>query len=219
MKKSCCRTLCLILALATSPGAHSGERLYPIPELTDEMLEKIQLNDGSADEWYDLVGEPTMSLVDFRKYGTIPDPSDLDFRIWLAWHDDPDRLYVAFLGSDDVYFESPFSGHDVELQLTIDGNHSGGGGYSNLSFDEAEGVWGESQQYRAMARTATGDPALSFLAIEGNGEHVGVSIWFYPYMGTDGCCTPRGPMTLFDKPSTMLHSAPAYLRGLRQCRV
>ena len=147
--------------LSAQAEAHSGDRLFPIPELTGEMLEKIQLNDGSVDEWYDLAGEPTMSLVDFRMYGTIPDPSDLDFRIWLAWHDDPDRLYVAFSATDDVYFEPEFGfGNDIELQLTIDGDHSGGNGYSNFTFDEAEGVWGEAQQYSAMARTATGDPAL-----------------------------------------------------------
>ncbi len=158
MKKSCCATLCLMLALATSAGAHSGERLYPIPELTDDMLERIQLNDGSADEWYDLVGEPTMALVDFRTAGgNLPDPSDLDFRIWLAWHDDPARLYVAFLGSDDVYIEPDRLG-SPQLILAIDGDHSGGG--SSLEFDEAVNFWGESQQYGAIARTADGQPAL-----------------------------------------------------------
>ena len=162
MKNLGCAALCLALSLATSVGAHSGGRVYPIAELTDEVLEKIQLDDGSVEEWYDLVGEPTMSLVDFRLYGTVPDPSDLDFRIWLAWYDDPDRLYVAFLGSDDVYIESQDLGndHDVELLLTVDGDHSGGDGYLNLSFEEAEGVWGGSQQYRAMAQTASGRPGL-----------------------------------------------------------
>ena len=153
--------LAVSAGLSAQAEAHAGGRVYPIPYLTDEMLEKIQLDDGSAEEWYDLVGEPTMSLVDFRLHGTVPDPSDLDFRIWLAWHDDPDRLYVAFSSSDDVYFVPEFGfGNDIELQLTIDGNHSGGDGYSNFTFDESEGVWGEAQQYRAMARTTAGDPAL-----------------------------------------------------------
>lgn len=161
MKGRIAATVCLVLPLAISAGAHSGGRLYPIPELTDAMLEKIQLDDGSAEEWFDLTGEPTMSLVDFSLHGTIPDPSDMDFRIWVAWRDDPDRLYVAFTASDDEYFVPELGyGNDIELQLAIDGNHSGGAGYSNLSFDEAEGVWGESQQYLAMARTTSGDPAL-----------------------------------------------------------
>ena len=158
MKNRSCAVLYLVLQLAITAGAHSGGRVYPIPELTDEMLEKIQLNDGSVDEWYDLAGEPTMSLVDFRKYGEIPDPSDLDFRIWVAWHDDPARFYVAFLGSDDVFYESQW--WDIELQLTFDGNHSGGDGYSNFTSDESEGVWGKAQQYKAMVRTESGDPAL-----------------------------------------------------------
>ena len=89
------------IGLLAQAEAHSGDRLFPIPELTDEMLEKIQLDDGSVEEWYDLAVEPTMSLVDFRRFGILPDPSDLDFRIWLAWGDEPDRLYVAFAAIDD----------------------------------------------------------------------------------------------------------------------
>ena len=150
----------LVLSLAISAGAHSGERLYPIPELTDEMLERVQLDDGSVEEWYDLVGEPAMSLVDFRAGGNrIPDPSDLDFRIWISWHDDPARLYVAYTGSDDVYITDD-RGDDGELLLSVDGDHSGGQGYSNLSFNEAENTWGEAQQYGAVARMPGIGPAL-----------------------------------------------------------
>ena len=78
-------TLCLLL-LAGSALAHAGGRVYPIPCLTDGMLADIQLDDGSVDEWYDLVGEPTMTLIDFadETWGSELDPSDLDFRIWLG---------------------------------------------------------------------------------------------------------------------------------------
>ena len=58
------------------------------------------------DEWFDLIGEPTMTLLDFmdefRK--STHDPADLDFRIWLAWHDEPARLYAAFVAADDSYW-------------------------------------------------------------------------------------------------------------------
>ena len=77
------------------------------------MLSEIRFDDGSVDEWYELVGEPTMTLLDFTEEneGSAPDPADLDFRIWLAWHDEPARLYVAFVASDDVYK----NGHDYNV--------------------------------------------------------------------------------------------------------
>ena len=101
IKKLCYPTLGLLLWLAIQAGAHVGDRLYPIVYLSDEMLAEIQLDDGSVDEWYELVGEPTLSLLDFKEeIANSPlDPSDLDFRIWLAWHDEPARLYVAFVAS------------------------------------------------------------------------------------------------------------------------
>ena len=134
-------SLAITAGLSVQAGAHSGDRVYPIPELTDEMIAQIRLDDGSVDEWYDLVGEPTLTLLDFHfPYNNrLPDPSNLDFRIWLGWHDDPDRLYVAFVGSDDLYRNN----HDYDsddyhqssiifsqdsIVLAIDGDHSGGGG-------------------------------------------------------------------------------------------
>ena len=67
------------------------------------MLEEIDLHDGSIDEWYK-VGEPSMTLLDFKTFSDRPhDPSNLDFRVWLAWHDEPDRVYAAFIIADDVY--------------------------------------------------------------------------------------------------------------------
>ena len=57
--------LCLLL-LAVSAGAHSGGPVYPVPYLTDGMLADIRLADGSVDEWYDLVGEPTMTPLGFE---------------------------------------------------------------------------------------------------------------------------------------------------------
>ena len=162
MKNSGYAALFLALSLAISAGAHGGYRVFPIAELTDEMLEQIQLDDGSVAEWFDLVDEPTMSLADFRWYGHIPDPSDLDFRIWLAWHDEPARLYVAFTASDDAHIiydrDTEYSLGEPELILAIDGDHSGGG--SGLEPWEAGGFWGNAQQYGAIARTADGRTAL-----------------------------------------------------------
>ena len=156
--------LSLILGLAIMTGAHSGDRVYPIPYLTDEMLEKVDFNDGSVDEWYELIGEPAMTLLDFRgEGGESPDPSDLDFRIWLAWHDDPARFYVAFIASDDQYRNThdyslglPMRVHD-SIALAIDGDHSGGAGASNsTTVEEWETLLGQTQKYCAIAHTASG---------------------------------------------------------------
>ena len=94
----------IVLIMIGVAEAHSGNRLYPFYELTDEMLEKIDLHDGFIDEWYE-IGEPNMTLLDFKTNRNFiaPDPSNLDFRIWLAWHDRLNRIYAAFVVSDDEY--------------------------------------------------------------------------------------------------------------------
>ena len=153
-----------VLCLAVSAGAHVGDRVYPVSYLSDEMLEQIDLRDGLVDEWQELVGEPAMTLLDFYSIAD-PDRSDFDFRIWLAWHDDPPRFYVAFVSSDDVYKNT--HNYDVgdnmglndSISLLIDGDHSGGPGCSAV-FDcagpSAEEVREHTQKYNAIARTPDG---------------------------------------------------------------
>ena len=92
-----------VLWLAVSAGAHVGDRVYPVSYLSDGMLEQIDLRDGLVDEWQELIGDPAMTALDFDSVIADQNPSDLDFRIWLAWHEDPPRFYVAFVSSDDVY--------------------------------------------------------------------------------------------------------------------
>lgn len=77
------RALGLLLSLSIQAGAHVGERVFPVYELTDEMLEEIRLDDGLVDEWMDLFGGPSMTLLDFKEENaqSVRDPSDLDFRI------------------------------------------------------------------------------------------------------------------------------------------
>ena len=90
----------------------------------------------------------------------LPDPSSLDFRIWIAWHDDPVRIYLAFSASDDVHINSNGWGSDIEITLAVDADHSGQDGYSDLSFEEAEGSWGGAQQYRAFSQMDSGEQTL-----------------------------------------------------------
>ena len=154
--------------------AHSDDgRVFPIAYLTDEMLERIQLDDGTVDEWYGLVGEPTLTLLDFIDFWgrEPPDPSDFDFRIWLAWHDEPARLYLAFVASDDRYRNThDYSSDDIisrfmifgdndALTLGTDGDHSGGAGLPTgvVGIEELIAAMreqsGETQYYEAISRT------------------------------------------------------------------
>ena len=169
----------LLIWLAVSGGAHNGDYMYPIAELTDEMLAEIRLDDGQIEEWIELLGEPTMTLRDFADgySNSSHDPSDLDFQVWLAWHDDPARFYVAYVASDDQYKNThdydEFSfdlnhiivSHD-SFTLTIDGDHSGGPGITGSSSEETlRKSYGQTQSYHAIARTASG-PTF-------NGEYYG----------------------------------------------
>ena len=168
--------LFLLLSLIIPAGrpapseAHIGGRAVPVAELTDEMLERIRLDDGTVDEWYGLVGEPALTGLDFidEWTGNPPDPSDFDFRIWLAWHDEPARLYLAFVASDDRYQNThDYSSDDIisrlmilgdndALTLGIDGDHSGGAGLpirvTEYTGEERE-IDGETQYYEAISRT------------------------------------------------------------------
>ena len=164
--KHCSVLIGLALLLVMSASAHVGDRVYPIAYLTDEMVAQIQLDDGSVGEWYELIGEPTLTLLDFRSLmGSSPDPADLDFRIWLAWHDDPARFYLAFAASDDMYHNTHeyYSGNDWmkfhdSIQFSFDGDHSGGAGCccpckdSGRVFEALE----QTQVYQSLARTDSG---------------------------------------------------------------
>ena len=174
INKSLPIALALLIGSALSAGAHVGGRVFPIPELTDEMLAEVQL-DGFVDEWSDLIGEPVMTLLDFTpEQGWAPagprDPSDIDFQVWLAWHDDPARLYVALVAADDDYknthtydvdwedsFEHEMVGNlNDAIRLGVDGDHSGGPGYDNSGLDRLVEVSGETQLYEAISRTPAG---------------------------------------------------------------
>lgn len=123
-------------ALSASVLGHQGDRVYPIPEITEES--RIDLKDGSVDDWSELLGEPTFTALDFtvfeshrRNAGTKAfDPSDLDFRIWLGWGRNPARLYVAgifsddmFAGPDSEYLGQAIGGHQDHMYLKVDGDH------------------------------------------------------------------------------------------------
>ena len=96
----------LLLVLADHTQAHVGNRIYPIFELADEDVALIDIKDGSVEDWEEVVGEPSLTAIDFEtsQHGVLPyDPFNLDFRIWLAWHGTTNRIFVAMERADDVY--------------------------------------------------------------------------------------------------------------------
>jgi len=124
----------LLLTHAAPSDAHLGDRVYPFYELTDADLARIDLEDGSAEDWLEIVGDPSLTALDliFWSGSGGLDPSDLDFRIWLAWHDATDHIYVAMERVDDVYtndfVRNDFFmwGYDSSFSISLDGDHSGG---------------------------------------------------------------------------------------------
>ena len=169
----------LLVGSALSAGlparaeAHVGSRVFPIPELTDEMLAGIELDGYVYEEWFDQIGEPALTSVDFMDENreSTHDPADLDFRIWLAWHDEPARLYVAFVAADDSYWNtftytessgpdnmmSGWRGGNDGIVLGVDGDHSGGPGFAGWTGrDRIAESSGNAQAYHAISRTPTG---------------------------------------------------------------
>ncbi len=188
--------------------AHVGSRVFPVPELTDEMLEQIQLDGYVYEEWFDQIGEPALTSVDFLNTGKEPhDPADLDFRIWLAWHDEPARLYVAFVAADDSYWNTfswegsgtpgnmmaGYRGGNDGIALGVDGDHSGGPGFAGwMGRDRIAESRGNAQAYHAISRTPDG-PILD----DPKSRHVGgVSSWMTlpPYAEAAGAVVGEAPV-------------------------
>ena len=198
----------LLIGSRMSATAHVGSIVVPIPELTGEMLAGIQLDGYVYEEWFDQIGEPALTSVDFLDTPGEPhDPADLDFRIWLAWHDEPARLYVAFVAADDSYWNTftytessgpdnmmtGWRGGNDGIALGVDGDHSGGPGFSGwVGRDRIAESSGNAQAYHAISRTPDG-PILD----DPKSRHVGgVSSWMTlpPYAEAAGNVVGEAPV-------------------------
>ena len=214
IRNQCCMALGLLVGSALWAGlsaradAHVGGRVIPIPELTGEMLAGIQFDGYVYEEWFDQIGEPALTSVDFLNSWKQPhDPADLDFRIWLAWHDEPARLYVAFVAADDSYWNTFSwegsgipenmlygwrSGNDG-IALGVDGDHSGGRGFAEwVGRDRIAESRGNAQAYHALSRTPDG-----LLLDDPKSRHAGgVSSWMTlsPYAEAAGNVAGEAPV-------------------------
>ena len=110
----------LVLSLAgllSVADAQEPDRIFPILQLTDRDAAEIDVTDGSVGDWEYIAGEPTLTPLDFAitTFGSY-DPADMDFRIWLAWHDATDRVYFAMERVDDVYVNE-FDREDERMRI------------------------------------------------------------------------------------------------------
>ena len=130
-------TLALSLAgFLPVANAQPPDRIYPVVQLTDRDVAEIDVTDGSVEDWENIAGEPTLTPLDFaHTFGDSYDPSDMDFRIWLGWHDATDRIFFAMERVDDVYVNEfdredenldIMAFHDSSVEFAVDGDHSGG---------------------------------------------------------------------------------------------
>ena len=149
-------------------NAQPADRIFPIMQLTDRDVAEIDVTDGSVEDWENIVGEPTLTPLDFAEtFFAEPfvvgsyDPSDMDFRIWLGWHDATDRIFFAMERVDDVYvneFDREDENyvmvfHDSSVEFAVDGDHSGGAVFPVGSPEEW--VW-QVQVFNALGEVFDG---------------------------------------------------------------
>ncbi len=166
--------LLLPLGPADVTHAHVGDEVYFFYELLDEDLYAIDLTDGSVEDWYDVLGEPSLTAVDFHYPYSQYDPESLDNRFWLGWHRRSGTLWVAMERFDDIYVNN-YAGEILESGLPtmfrwdsyfsfmVDGDHSGGRYWFTLN--SCEGCTVEeakllnnrqAQHWLAIAETSEG---------------------------------------------------------------
>ena len=200
-------TLVPLLGLVAGDAhAHIGDQIYFFHELLDEDLHRIDLTDGSVDDWYDVLGEPSLTAADFYYPFSSYDPADCDFRFWLGWHRRSGTLWVAMERFDDIYHNN-YAGEIFEglvrptmylwdsfFSFMVDGDHSGGRYWYSL--DTCEGCTVEEIELRRNRQ------AQHWLVIaeSADGQHVGyegASEWVIrePYAAAGGGVLGATPAT------------------------
>ncbi len=195
-----------LLGINSVTHAHIGDEIYPFYELLDEDLDRINLTDGSVEDWYDVLGEPSLTGADFYYPYSSYDPTNCDNRFWLGWHRRSGTLWVAMERFDDIYFNN-YAGEIVEgmilptmhfwdsyFSFMVDGDHSGGRYW--FSFNSCEGCTVEE------AKVLNNRQAQHWMAIAeaADGQHVGyvgASEWAVrePYAAAGGGVLGATPAT------------------------
>lgn len=172
-----------LLMITVVTNAQAQDRIYPIPELTDEMRQKIDLTDGSIEEWVEILGEPSLTPLDFQfaEWASTYDPSSLDYRIWVAWHDSDNHFFLAVELVDDFvnerFYDRSITGgpgvahSDLSVAIGVDGDRSGG----NLLIDNEAGLtypMEQAQMYTAFPGTYDNDNNVSLRQVSDHTDWV-----------------------------------------------
>lgn len=130
--------LALVLGLAGGASAHIGDTMYLFYEIPDADVADLDLQDGSIDDWLDIVGDPSLNATDFFADpgvgdGAPYDPADMDYRIWFGWNSSSSTIWGAMERTDDVYINEYAGGNvgdlwrwDTTIEFMVDGDHTGG---------------------------------------------------------------------------------------------
>ena len=164
-------TLAAVSACAAPLSAHDGDLLVPIRFLSEETLALIDLDDGVVEDWEDVLGEPTLTTLDFDLDSPAyidyqAGPSNFDFRIWLGWSKDG-RIHCAGQFADDVHvtvsdhfdFFIHFMYRGDSIALLVDGDHSGDKYLFSADEEPLEGPKKsnlQAQRYEAVSRVPVG---------------------------------------------------------------
>ena len=195
-----------VVLLHAEPGSPQvSDLVYPFTELSDEDVARLDLRDGTVFDWLDIVGEPALTGLDFHTdpmYSSY-DPSSFDFRVWLAWHDATDHLYVAVQSTDDIHtneyerygdgYTSWIGAHDSAVRFHVDGDRSGGEWRKDPASEEYLDVMNvHAQGYFAIAGNYDNDSNLQMLWFTDQPPAPGFLL--PPYADGGGECVSEHPV-------------------------
>lgn len=136
-RRGCLYGLCLGLLVVLR--ANRAEAHAPPGALVTAVLlpaGQTPVIDGELDDWAGI--SPTLRMADFTDLvsgdqGATGDLADFDLKVWLAWSDVDNRIYLAAEVTDDIHQIDRPAGtattrifQDDDFEIFIDADHSGG---------------------------------------------------------------------------------------------
>lgn len=124
------------LVVASLAGNRLSAHEPPGGQIAARHVLSVPVVDGELDDWDDI--PPALQLDDFTdlvsgESGLGADATDFGLRVWIAWSDMENRLYVAAEVTDDIHQVDRPAGtattrifQDDDMEVFVDADHSGG---------------------------------------------------------------------------------------------